>query len=244
MEWQLALLAAAVGYFLGAISFARVIARLVAPDHDITQTEMDVPGSDEKFQMGVVSATTIGMHLGTRYGLLTTVFDMLKAVLPTLAFKLAFPGTHYFLIVAAASMAGHNWPIYHRFKGGRGLSTLYGGFLVADWVGSLVTSFAGMAIGLFVIRDVLISYLVGLWLMIPWLWFRWKEPAYLIYGIVTNLFFVLALVPEIKQYLKFRRMGLGDDLYEVMGVTPMGEHMLKMMNRMGLTKEKSEPTGH
>lgn len=238
MELQTAFLAATVGYLLGSISFARVINRLVAPQQEITGMEVDIAGTDEKMQVEAVSGTAISMKLGAKYGGLTGILDILKVTIPTLGFKIGYPGVPYFLITAAMGLVGHNWPIYHHFKGGRGLSAIYGGFLAIDWIGSLITSFAGMFLGLVIVRDVLVSYLAGLWLMIPWLWLRTHDLAHLAYVIFVNVIFVVAMIPEIRQIVELKRGGLGGDVASAMEVTPMGKMIKKIANRFGLLQER------
>ncbi len=36
-----------------------------------------------------------------------------------------------------AGMIGHDWPVFNGFKGGRGVSSVYGALLVIDWIGAL-----------------------------------------------------------------------------------------------------------
>jgi glycerol-3-phosphate acyltransferase PlsY len=231
-------LAAVVGYLCGSISFARLVARIVAPQRDITKTEIEVRGSDEKLQMGSVSATTVSMHLGPRYGFLTVVMDMLKIALPTLVFKRLYPETSSFLLAATAGMIGHIWPVFHRFKGGRGLSAVYGGMFAIDWIGVFATSLGGMFLGLFVLRDILVAYMAGLWLVIPWLWFRTHDLDHLLYGVGVNIIFVVAMIPEIKQYVRFRREGKGGNLSEVIQLTGMGRGIYRMGRRFGLFEDQ------
>jgi glycerol-3-phosphate acyltransferase PlsY len=236
MDWSVALIASSIGYLLGSFSFARLIGRLVAPKVDVSRTELPIPGTNESISMRAVSGTAVSIHLGPKWGVLTSLFDMLKVALPTLAFRLLYPGTHYFLISAVAGVIGHNWPLYYRFKGGSGLSAIYGSMFVIDWIGVLATAVGGMILGMVVIRDVVVSYLAGLWLIIPWLWFRTHDVGYLAYGVAVNILFVLALLPEIRKVMEYRRRGLGGTAAE-MDVTPMGRMMTKMANRLGLTKK-------
>jgi glycerol-3-phosphate acyltransferase PlsY len=235
MNLLLALLAAFLGYLLGSLSFARLIGKFVIPYEDITKTEVEVPGSDEKLVMSSVSATSISMRAGPKFGCLTTVLDMLKVTIPTLAFRVWYPDAPYFLIAAAMGVVGHNWPLYYRFKGGRGFSAVFGGMLVIDWIAIFATSLGGMLFGLLVFRDVLVAYMAGMWLMIPWLWFRTQDWAYLVYGVVINILFAVAMLPEIKQYFRFKREGT-IDLLMALRTTDMGR-MVKMANRLGLLKD-------
>jgi glycerol-3-phosphate acyltransferase PlsY len=242
MNVSIALLAALAGYLCGSISSARLVTRVFAPQADISRTEIGLSGSDEKVVSDFVSATTVSMHLGTRLGFLTVVLDMLKIVIPTLVFKRLWPETSYFLIVATTAMIGHIWPLYHGFKGGRGLSAVYGGMFAIDWIGVFATSLGGMVFGLFVVRDFLVAYMAGLWFIIPWLLFRTHDLGHLAYGIAVNLIFLLAMIPEMRQYVKFRREGQGGDLSEVMQMTGMGRGIYRMGRRFGVLDDTENDT--
>jgi len=237
MNLQIALLAAIAGYLLGSISFARIINRLVAPEEQITGIEVET-SSKETLRVETVGGTSISMRLGAKYGGITALLDMLKVAIPTLAFRFAYPQAPYFLITAAMGLVGHNWPLYHRFKGGRGLSAIYGGFLAIDWIGSLVTSIVGMVLGLAVIKDVFVSYLAGLWLMIPWLWFRTHDLAHLAYVVFVNVIFIVAMMPEIRMMRDLRRRGMLDDMTTAMEATPMTRGIKKIAQRFGMLREE------
>jgi glycerol-3-phosphate acyltransferase PlsY len=244
MDSWLILIAALVGYLLGSISFARLIFRWVAPGQEITGMELDIPGSDEKAHISAVSGTAVSTKLGAKWGGITAILDILKTLIPTLVFRFLFPGTPYFLIVAAMGLVGHNWPLYHRFKGGRGISPIYGGFLAIAPLGTLVTAIISMIVGLFVLKNVLISYMGGLWLMIPWLWLTTRDPARLAYVLFVNVVFALAMIPDIRGMRDRRRRGVEGDFMASMDMIPMGRMMKKMANRFGLMMEteKAEET--
>ena len=235
------LLAAVVGYLVGSISFARLVARIVAPGKDISETEFRAPGGEEAVVSHTVSATTISIHVGPRFGFITVVLDILKVTLSTLLLKWLYPDTPYFLITATTGMVGHVWPLYHGFKGGRGLSAMYGGMFAIDWIGVFATSIGGMLLGLLVLRDMLAAYMGGLWLLIPWLWLRTRDANSVLYGIAVNLIFVIAEIPEVRQYLRYKREGKVADLSKVMQLTGMGRGIYKMGKRLGVLGD--EPAG-
>ena len=234
MNVSIALLAALVGYLCGSISWARVVTRIFAPQKDITRTEIEVADSGEKLVMRSVSATTVSVQIGARLGFLTVVLDVLKIVIPALIFKRVWPDTPYLLIVATTGMIGHIWPLYHGFKGGRGLSAVYAGMFAIDWIGVFATSLAGMVFGFFVLRDVLMTYMAGLWFFIPWLWFRTHDLRYLTYALAVNVIFLLAMIPDIKQYLKNKREGTGIGRSDWTQHTGMGRGLYKIGKRFGL----------
>lgn len=206
MDALIVLLAALVGYLLGSISFARVVTRFAAPGQRVQKIKVKAPDSEGFIESDTISATTIRMQLGARYGCLVSLLDMVKAALPALAFKLLYPAEDYYLIAATTAVIGHNYPVYFRFKGGRGLSPVLGGFLVLDWLGTIVTNLAGFLIGLPIKNSLIVSGL-GIVLMIPWIWWRSGRWQDLLYVILMNVLFWYAMIPELKEYARLRREG-------------------------------------
>lgn len=230
-------LAALAGYLAGAISFSRMITRLVDPKADLTSVEIPVEGLDETYKMTAMGASTAGMLLGRRVGCLIGLLDMLKVTIPTLVIRWLYPDQPYFLVTALAGMLGHIWPVYYRFKGGRGISAVYGGLFAIDWLGAIATSGLGMALGMVVFRDLLVSYLSGLWLLIPWMWFRTHNGYYLAYALLANLIFLLGMLPELRQIMRLRRKRGGKgSMMSMMEHTPMGQSMLDIARRLKLMK--------
>ena len=226
------ILSALLGYLLGSLSFARIVTRLVSPQTDIQTIEIPLaPGSDQKYRFESMGATTASMALGGRVGCVIGLLDMLKVTLPVLAFRLLYPAQPYFLVAATAGMVGHNWPVFYRFKGGRGISAAYGGLLAIDPIGAVVAAFGGLALGLLVVRDFVVAYLAGLWLLIPWMAIVRQDLAYVLYAAALNALFMLSMIPDLKVYMKSRRMGVTDTQY-VMQITPMGRGMLKIAERL------------
>jgi len=239
MDPWIVIAAAVGGYLVGAVSAARIITRLVSPSTKITDRfDVGLEGSDRKLTLGTVSASWVSYHLGSKWGFLTYVLDMLKIVVPAIVLRRAWPADPYFLVAAAAGVAGHIWPVYYRFKGGRGISAIYGGFLVIDWIGFLVCSLGGMLLGLVVLRDVLAAYMAGVVLLIPWVFFKTHNAAFVAYAVVVNIFFVIAMLPEIRNYERLKREERWDDPAAVIELSGMGRGLLKMGRKLGLVKKK------
>ena len=233
METMIIIQVVLISYLIGSISFSRLITRLVAPDIDLSKVEIPAIGAGKPIHLRHYGANTAAMKLGPRWGCAIGLLDILKATFITLAFKFIYPDQPYFLLAAVFVIVGHNWPVYYRFKGGGGMSTIYGGFLAVDWLGTIVCSTLGMFLGMAIIKDVLLAYISGAWLMIPWLWFRTHDFAYLAYAITVNLLFILALLPEISEQIKARREGQAD-FEGGMQSFPMGRAMLKLMRMFHL----------
>jgi glycerol-3-phosphate acyltransferase PlsY len=200
-----AALLAVAAYLVGSVSFARIVGRRVLPDADLSETTLELPG-EATIAYGGVSATSVGVRTGPRWGIVVGVADMAKAFVPTLVTRLVWPDDSYHLVVAVAVMVGHNYPIYHRFRGGRGQSPLYGGLLAVDWLALPATTVVGVGVGLFVVRDMFVAYTLGQWLLVPW--FAWRSgPPEIAYAVAVNLLFTIASIPEARRYLAKRRAG-------------------------------------
>lgn len=231
--------AAVFGYLVGSISSGRTIWKLVASDKPIPkQTTFKLEGSDKELVTDLMSASSVSHHLGARFGFMTYVLDVLKVSLSVLAVKALFPSQPFFLITATTGVIGHIWPLYHGFKGGRGISAIFGGMFVIDWIGVFATSLGGMIFGLAIVRDMLVAYLAGVWFLIPWLWYRTHDIHYLLYAVAVNIVLNVATIPEIKKWIKITREGKWSETSEVMQLTGMGRGILKMATKLGLTKKK------
>jgi len=229
------------GYLIGAVSFARIITRFAAPGSEVPdQVEVAPEGTDTKLLLKTISASSVSAQHGSKYGFITYVLDVIKIVIPTLFFRLYFPDSDYYLLAAGAGVAGHIWPVYYRFRGGRGISAIYGGLFVIDWIGVFVTSLGGMIIGLLILRDILTAYMAGVWLIIPWVWLRTGDPYILGYAVFVNIIFMIAMIPESKQWRRIKQEDKWDDQTAVLQLSGMGRGLVKMAKKLGIIKPKAE----
>src|SRR5436190_4800667 len=125
---EMSVLAVLAAYLLGSVSFAIVVSkRMRLPD----------PRSYGSKNPG---ATNV-LRTGSRAAALITLFgDAAKGWLAVwLALRYLPEAAPY---VALAVFLGHVFPLYHRFKGGKGVATAAGVLLGIDWrigLGTLVT---------------------------------------------------------------------------------------------------------
>lgn len=118
--WKIVILAV-ISYFLGNVTFARIIAKFRRQD-DITTHGSGNPGTMNMLRThGVVLAVA------------TLVFDALKAVISCLIayFWLRNTATEYTVrlamyICGIFAVIGHNYPVIYKFKGGKGIATSFG----------------------------------------------------------------------------------------------------------------------
>lgn len=121
---NLALLAvtAGAGYALGSMSFALLFARAKGVD-------LRAVGS------GNLGATNVGRALGRGYGIAVYLLDALKGWLPVFLAPLLLGGDGaegdvlLAVVAGASAFAGHIWPIWLGFRGGKGVATLSGALL-------------------------------------------------------------------------------------------------------------------
>jgi glycerol-3-phosphate acyltransferase PlsY len=214
MELHIVLIAAVVGYLSGSVSYARLVARLAEPDRKIGKIRVSVPGrADTYVESDSVSATTVRLQYGSKYGGLVSLLDMLKAAIPMLAFKLWQPDQPYYLVASVMAVVGHNWPIFFRFKGGRGLSCIIGSFFILSWLGTIVTNVVGFLVG-YRSRNMLVVTGAGIVLMIPWIIFTTRDWVLVVYVLLMNLIYWLSMIPEIREYARLRRAGTLQDFQE------------------------------
>jgi glycerol-3-phosphate acyltransferase PlsY len=195
----------AVGYLFGSVSFGRVIGARVAPDTDMADTMIALPGGAELEYRGV-SATSVAVKTSPAWGIATAVLDIGKAYVPTLITMRRWPDEPYHAAVAVGAMVGHNYPLYHGFVGGRGQSPFYGSVLAMDPLAVPVTNAASVVAGVGLFRDMLATYTLGMWLTIPWFIWRRRTPE-TVFAVVGNVLFSIRVVPEIKDFLELRRSG-------------------------------------
>jgi glycerol-3-phosphate acyltransferase PlsY len=125
-------LCALAAYLLGAIPSGFLISR--ARGIDIRRT-----GS------GNIGATNVFRCVGKPWGILTFACDFLKGFLAAFFFPLAAArlGSSVHpdilrVLCAFMAVAGHNWPIYLGFKGGKGVATSAGALLGIAWLAVLI----------------------------------------------------------------------------------------------------------
>ena len=102
-----------IGYLLGGIPFSVVVSKLFRND-DIRRHGSGNPGSSNM-------ARTYGAGMGA----IVLVLDVLKGVFASLIgiWLLGGAGAYYGGMMA---VVGHNWPVYLKFKGGKGVAAGFG----------------------------------------------------------------------------------------------------------------------
>jgi acyl phosphate:glycerol-3-phosphate acyltransferase len=118
-SWIVIAMAAVLGFFVGSINPATIIAR--------------TRHADLRQGSGNPGATNVGRVLGLRWGVVVGLLDVLKGFLPTFLALLLFDRfTAY--VVGLATVLGHILSPFLRGRGGKGVATSLGAILaVFPW---------------------------------------------------------------------------------------------------------------
>lgn len=144
MSYLYYIILAVACYFVGNVNFARVISKIMKGD--VTKSGSGNPGTLNTWRT-----------FGFWPGVFTFVLDMLKGLICALVAYFVFKhlrgcNAEIALYVAGFSVVlGHVFPVIFKFKGGKGIATSVGVFLVANWWVSLI-AFVVMIVGMLFVK--------------------------------------------------------------------------------------------
>lgn len=205
----LLILAAIGGYLIGSVSFTRVIASATNPKVDLDKARIYTSEGGESGTVSGIGASTASAALGKKYGGIVSALDMLKAFIPVLLLRFFFPEQIYHLVFSILCILGHNYPLYYRFQGGRGLSPMLGSLLVIEPLGLVLCMLLGTLIAIF-INQPFTALIIWFPLLAAWGWFINGSLALVFYAFALLAIYIIAGIPEIRlalQYLKQGRFG-------------------------------------
>lgn len=227
MDVKVAIVVAIACYLIGSLSFARIVYWLVTRKN-LEDFELHDEATGRMFKLDSVSASSVGAALNTRWGMLVSLLDILKAVLPVLGVRLLFPGQLYYLAAAIFVLLGHIFPVYHRFQGSGGYTVMLGSLAVIDWLAAIVLPIAGPLIGMLILRNFVLSLILWVVLLIPWMILRTDDPAFIWYAVAMNVVFIGGMLPQALRILKQRREGQASVGSAWVDSTPMGKSFARM----------------
>ena len=232
--WLAGTIAGLTGYLAGSVSFARIVYFRVKKTTELEAWAEPVPDSDEVFESDLVSASLVSKKAGVKYGCLTSLLDMVKVALPALLFKLLWTLHPFFLLSALFGIAGHNYPVWYRWKGGRGESSILGVILVINWFGLLIANAAALVLG-WITGSVLVVRWGGYLLLIIWFYFWFDSKLYVLFMVLTNLLFWLSMRKDLLQFLELKkRRGKSFKEEEVSQFILMGKSLGRFLDNYSL----------
>jgi glycerol-3-phosphate acyltransferase PlsY len=160
-------------YLLGSVPFGVIIAKAHGKD-------LRTIGS------GNIGATNVSRALGRKWAYFCFLLDVLKGLVPTLLAVLLIsfpPGTTELLLVlgvGVAAILGHIFPVYLKFKNGKGVATSF-----------------GVALGLWPFYTVCALAAFVIWVVVVLIW-RYVSLASLIASVAfpAALLLAILLVPD------------------------------------------------
>jgi len=180
-----------IAYLIGSIPFGLIIGKL--------KSGVDI----REYGSGKTGATNVMRTAGTKLGVLTVVLDVVKAAGAVMLATVIIDGgsgsltiggvsiywQHIAQVVAGlAVVAGHNWPVFAKFKGGRGVTayfgTLFAIFPPAGILGAEVVAIAALRSRHMSLGSIL-GALAAWCLMVPLTIAYDFPPIYLAYGLVV-----------------------------------------------------------
>jgi len=126
--------AIAIGYLLGSIPFGLILTRLAGL------------GDVRQIGSGSIGATNVLRTGNKGLAALTLLFDVAKGIAATLIG--ARWGAEAMLAAAGAVVLGHMFPVWLRFRGGKGVATALGVLIVIAWPVALVAGLIWLAVAI------------------------------------------------------------------------------------------------
>ncbi|MGM0641676.1 MAG: glycerol-3-phosphate 1-O-acyltransferase PlsY [Thermotogota bacterium] len=109
-----------IGYFAGSIPFSYLVPKLKGIDVS-------------KIGSGNIGGTNVLRSMGPIVGISCMLLDFFKAFIPTLIALLTFGEDSWIPhLTLLAAVIGHDFPIWLKFKGGKGVASTVGGFFALN----------------------------------------------------------------------------------------------------------------
>ena len=187
-----------IAYIIGSIPTALIISR--------KYFGIDI----REYGSGNMGATNAFRILGSKYGTLIMVLDVLKGILAVGLFYLLpfyvsneFERTNFMIALGLSAVIGHIFPVFADFKGGKGVATILGMLLAIQPIIAL-TCIGVFLVVLFLTRYVSLSSILGA-IMLPicvlWIWNE-DEMTYRIFALLVAAMVIITHQKNISRIIK------------------------------------------
>ena len=184
----LGILSIIIAYFLGSIPTALIVSRV--------KKGIDIRNIGSRNMGGA----NVMREIGAREGVLVGLIDVAKGAGAILiAQTLDIPELWVFG-AGFVALVGHNFPVFARFKGGRGAATIIGIFFVLAPEAMLITLVI-VAIPFFTTRKFGAALLIGFALLPLFIWLLESSLALVRYALVIDAFMLIRNLSGIKQIM-------------------------------------------
>jgi glycerol-3-phosphate acyltransferase PlsY len=237
-----ALIAVALaGYLIGSLSPARIIAGWVKPALSLDEARMHRSDQGLEGTVSGIGASTASIALGKKYGGIVALLDMLKAFIPILVLRLYFPDGIYHFVFSVLCILGHNYPLYYRFQGGRGLSPMVGSLLVIEPLGMVVCMVIATLLAI-LINQPHTSLILWFPIFGLWGWFMNDACTLTLYAMVLLAIFLIAEIPEIRLALQYWKQGRMDEYNKmILDSSPQTRAMQRLAAKVRFWEKRNPP---
>lgn len=160
-----------VSYLMGAIPFGKIFSYCIA------RINIQEVGS------GNIGATNVARSLGIKWGLITLACDVVKGAIPVFFTLYILKNEYLAALSGLLAIIGHCFPIYLKFKGGKGVATACGAFLIIN-PEAVAISIIIFIFVLFITRIVSLSSLIAT-INFPVISIFFGSPVILVYSSIT-----------------------------------------------------------
>jgi len=185
-----------ISYLLGSISFSYFIAKI--------WMGIDI----RNYGSGNAGATNVLRVLGTKPAIIALLGDALKGIIAVYLGKLTGDES-IMLLCGLAVVIGHNWPIFLKFKGGKGIATSLGVILTISPLSSLILIIIGVFI-IYITRYVSLGSITSA-IILPFIFYMLhKSGYYLIFALVLTFLALFRHRSNIQRLLSGKESKLGE----------------------------------
>jgi glycerol-3-phosphate acyltransferase PlsY len=140
-----------------------------------------------KLGSGNIGGTNVRRNLGFKWGFIVGLLDFSKSYLPSILARHLWSTDWQILLISLMPVIGHIFPIWIKFKGGKGVATIFG--IIAAYLG-LPIFLAGLTAWYLIVKIVQLMSLVNLCvgLLLPFLLgYAFHSYLYASFGLVLCL---------------------------------------------------------
>jgi glycerol-3-phosphate acyltransferase PlsY len=182
------IIAIILGYLLGSIPTAYIATRLASGKDVRRLGGGNVGGLNVFREVGLLPAAVVGIVDVAKGAAAVAVAQWLLDVSPP-----------FVLAAAVAAVAGHNWMVWLKFSGGKGMGAAIGGLAVLlplyGYPWGLAIFFAVVLIPFVITRNVALSMGVGL-LALPFIgWLGMHSTPFIIFSVVLGVVILAKFIP-------------------------------------------------
>ncbi|MDI3534315.1 MAG: acyl phosphate:glycerol-3-phosphate acyltransferase [Thermosediminibacterales bacterium] len=196
---MLQVLTVIASYLLGSISFSYIIVKL--------WMNIDI----RNYGSGNAGATNVLRVLGKKAAAAVLFLDMLKGFIAVVIGN-QIGGENISLICGIAVVLGHNWPVFFKFKGGKGIATSIGVVLAISPLIMLYLILIAVVI-IYFTRYVSLASITGA-LIYPLLVLLFKMPKeYIIFSLILSILAVIRHHSNIYKLLTGKESKIGEKIH-------------------------------